>query len=81
MLKKDQSKTVVFDDKDYFGHCSFTEHENHYLNIGRGHWMVCDKCELKWFIGENLFSSWREENEDIWKANADRIKDYRELDP
>ena len=69
---------VVFDDEHYFGHCSFHGHKNYYLNIGRTHWMVCDECKIKWLIGENLFSSWREENETIWKKNAERIRNYKE---
>jgi hypothetical protein len=70
---------LVFDDEHYFGHCPFPEHANYCLNIGRCHWMVCDTCKIKWMIGENLFSSWRDENEGIWKANAERIRGYREV--
>ena len=64
----------------YFGHCPDPEHENYYLNINRGHWMVCDHCKIKWFIGENLFSSWRKEDKALWKANADKIRNYKEVD-
>jgi hypothetical protein len=70
---------VVCDDEHYFGHCPVPGHENHCLNIGRSHWMVCDQCKIKWLIGENLFRSWREEGQDIWKANAERITDYKEV--
>lgn len=70
---------VMRNDKNYFGHCSFPNHINYYLNIGRCHWMVCDMCRIKWLIGENLFSSWREENETIWRANAERIRSYKEV--
>jgi hypothetical protein len=65
-------------DEHYFGHCPHMEHDNHYLNIGRDHWMVCDECRLKWHIGENLFSSWRTQTEAEWQANAEQIKDYTE---
>ena len=64
-------------DEHCFGHCPFPKHENYYLNIGRGHWMVCDKCKITWMIGANLFSSWRQENETIWRANSERIKEYK----
>lgn len=74
-------KTIKFDDdENYFGHCPVSEHENYYLNIGRAHWMVYQKCRIKWFMGENLFSFWRSENEETWKANAETIKGYEELD-
>jgi hypothetical protein len=75
-----KSTPVIRDDDNYFGHCPIPEHENYYLNIGRGHWMVCDECKIKWFIGANLFSSWREENKGTWRTNAKRIKDYQGID-
>ena len=76
-----KTKEIIFDDdENYFGHCPVPEHKNGYRNIGRRHWMVCDKCRIKWLMGENLFSFWRSENEEIWKANAETIKGYEELD-
>ena len=69
-------KKLVFNEDHYFGHCHYEKHENYYLNIGKGHWMVCDHCQVKWFIGENLFSSWKSENTAIWKANLKRIEEY-----
>ena len=74
-------KEIIFDDdENYFGHCPVPEHENYYLNIGRAHWMVCDKCRIKWLMGENLFSSWRGQSEETWKANAEEIADYKAVD-
>ena len=73
-------EAVLFDDDNYFGHCAVLEHQNYYLNVGRGHWMVCDKCRIKWFIGANLFSSWRYQNEDTWIANEKKLRKYREID-
>ena len=70
---------VVCDDEHYFGHCPVPGHENHCLNIRRSHWKVCDRCKIKWLIGENLFSSWREEGQDIWETNAERISNYEEV--
>ena len=78
--KMAESKVVVFNDDNYFGHCPFEEHDNYYLNIGRGHWMVCDKCKMKWFIGANLFCSWKGQDEAIWRANAEKITKYTEVD-
>jgi len=75
-----ETKTVVFNDDDYFGHCPIPEHENYYLNVGRRHWMVCDKCKITWFIGANLFSSWRQQNKAIWRKNAEIIMEYTEID-
>jgi len=75
-----KQKQLVFDDNNYFGHCLVPGHENFYLNIGRENWMYCDECNIKWLIGENLISTWRQENESIWRKNHERIKDHREID-
>ena len=75
-----EAKPVVFDDDHYFGHCSVSEHDNFCLNIGRAHWMVCDECRIKWFIGENLFSSWRRQNQMIWNENSERLKEYETVE-
>ena len=42
--------------------------------------MVCDECKIKWSMGENLFSSWRQQNKTTWRANAEKIKDYAEVE-
>ena len=78
--KMDEAEAIVFNDDNYFGHCPISGHENYYLNISRGHWMVCDKCKITWFIGANLFSSWRRENKAIWRANVEKISGYKEID-
>jgi hypothetical protein len=71
---------VIYDNEDnYYGHCPFPEHENCYLNIYREHWFYCDKCKIKWYWGSNLFSSWKEENEDVWAKNRKKIKNYEEI--
>ena len=75
-----ESQAVLFNDHHYFGHCAMPGHDNYYLNIGRAHWMVCDKCRIKWLIGANLFSSWRYQNPDVWRANEVKLRKYREID-
>jgi len=70
---------LIFNEHHYFGHCPILAHENYYLNISRGHWMVCDDCKIKWFIGANLFNSWRNQTKTTWKNNFTRIKNYKEI--
>ena len=61
---------IMCDDRDnYFGHCLEPEHKNFYLNIRATHWFYCDTCHIKWYIGENLFSSWLQETEQDWQRN------------
>jgi hypothetical protein len=60
----------------YFGGCPQCGGTHGCMNIGRDHWFVCDDHKTKWLVGSNLFSSWREENEETWRQNAQRLADY-----
>lgn len=65
-----------------FGCCSGCGLSAHcYLNIHRTHYMICKVCKTKWRAGENLFSVWQEETEDLWKRNAEILDEYEEIDP
>jgi hypothetical protein len=48
----------------YFGLCPHCRNNDGYVNIGRGHWFVCDEHKVMWFIGSNLFSSWKDQTEE-----------------
>jgi hypothetical protein len=66
---------------DYFGVCPTCHKNNGYLNIGRQHWFVCHEHRVTWCVGENLFSSWREQSEETFAENAKRIADYAVVEP
>lgn len=73
-LKKLSSNFIIgkcfFDIKCCYGH------ETRLFNIGRGHYIACDKCRTYIFVGANLMSSWRDESKDIWQANYESVKGY-----
>lgn len=46
------------------------------FNIGRGHWVACDKCRTYIHVGSKLMSSWRSETEDAWQANDKSVWGY-----
>jgi len=52
-------------------------HQVRMFNIGRGHFVACDKCKTYIFVGSNLMSNWREENKDIWRKNSDSVKGHK----
>jgi hypothetical protein len=52
-------------------------HEVRMFNIGRGHFVACDKCRTYIYVGGNLKSDWRQENKDIWEENLNRVLDYK----
>ncbi len=58
---------------EYFGGCPTCESSDGYINIGRGHWFHCAEHRVRWFIGSNLFSSWKDETETEQRATYDRL--------
>jgi hypothetical protein len=69
---------------NYFGrcpHCACGEDQSHYVNVGRSHFFVCDVHRTFWWIGSNLFSSWRDETEEDWRRNAALLDTCREVEP
>jgi hypothetical protein len=36
---------------------------------------------MRWYVGGNLFSSWRYENDAVWDANAALLREYEEVRP
>jgi len=51
-------------------------HETRLFNIGRGHFVACDTCRTYIFVGSNLMSTWRQENEAVWKRNSESVEGY-----
>lgn len=54
----------------------FHGHPTRLFNIGRGHFVACDTCRTYVFVGSNLMSGWREENEAIWRRNHESVRGY-----
>jgi hypothetical protein len=70
-------------DSGYFGLCPICKNTDGYINIGRGHWYLCKEHKVRWFVGENLFSSWRDETEEEQRAIYDELDfgSFPEVEP
>lgn len=66
---------------DYFGGCPHCGANHGYMNVRAEHWIVCDAHKVKWRIGSNLFSCWKDENESVWLLNAERLLGYSKVEP
>ena len=66
---------------DYFGTCPHCRCHDGYLNIGRQHWYFCQIHRTKWWIGENLLSSWREPSKEEWHENRDYLAEFVDVEP
>jgi hypothetical protein len=62
------------------GGCPECGKANVYLNIGREAYCYCAEHKTCWPIG-TIFSSWKTENEEIWRENAERLADYEVVAP
>ncbi len=63
-----------------FGGCPYCGGYDVFLNIGRDHWIICRTHQVKWHIGSNLFSNWRNETEEQWLRNSYELAGYREVE-
>lgn len=73
------TKEILVD--EYFGGCPECGKSHGYFNIGRTHFFHCDDHKTMWPIGCNLFSSWKNETDEIWRENWKKFAKYREVDP
>jgi hypothetical protein len=66
---------------EYFGGCPKCGRLERWRNVGRTHWASCESHGVKWRVGENLFSSWREETASTWDANEATLANLVEVEP
>ena len=49
--------------ESYFGGCPQCGKNDGCIHIGRAEWFFCKEHKTKWWVGSNLFSSWRVQTE------------------
>jgi hypothetical protein len=74
----DNSKDTIFVN-DYFGGCPECGDAN-YLNVGKTHFICCEEHKMRDCIGENLFSSWKDETEEVWDRNRRLLEGYTDVE-
>ena len=67
--------------ENYFGGCPCCGNADGYLNDGPDHWFICHRHKTKWRAGSNLFSGWRDENDEMWLHNRFRLAEYMTVEP
>jgi hypothetical protein len=65
---------------DYFGSCPNCHRNDGYENVGSDHWFVCHQHRVKWCVGSNLFSSWRDQTDQERALVIARLATYREVE-
>jgi hypothetical protein len=71
------------DYENYFGGCPKCGGNDGFANVGRSHWSFCTKHETKWWFGNNLLGSWRDETAEqqrVW-YNANNLGSFEKVEP
>lgn len=50
------------------------------VSVGRAHFGVCREHLTKWYIGDNLFSSWHDQTEDECAEAVELLALYADVD-
>jgi hypothetical protein len=62
-----------------FGGCPTCGMTNGFVNDGADHWFVCDRHKVKWYVGSNLFSSWRDRTAQDRFRNRDLLGSHQQV--
>jgi hypothetical protein len=65
---------------NYFGGCPRCGGSDGPLGLNKDHWFVCHEHRVRWFVGSNLFSGWRDKTEDERRAEWCEIEDYEDIE-
>jgi hypothetical protein len=76
-----EAQTRYERERGYFGLCPKCRRTDGYLNVGRDHWFVCDAHRLRWYVGSNLFSCWRDEPDSLHAENKRMLETFAECEP
>jgi hypothetical protein len=64
-----------------FGVCPICRKQNGSMFAGRVNWIVCHAHRVKWTIGSNVLSGWRDLTEEEMLAAVAKLATYREVEP
>ena len=66
-----------------FGVCPTCRKTDGYANVGKLHIFFCRQHKVRWRVGINLFSSWKDQTEDEQRHIYDTVGlgDFTEIEP
>ena len=74
-------RAVADDLVPLFAGCAHCDSTDGYINIGQGHWFVCHKHRMQWYIGCDIFADWKEQTEEQQRAIHSNFADYQVIRP
>jgi len=66
---------------DDWGLCPYCGKTDGCHSVGPDHWYVCHEHKTKWWIGSNLFSTWRHLTEEEQRRDRRIFDEYRTVAP
>jgi hypothetical protein len=81
--KADASDEPMTWQEGYFGVCPQCRRHDGYANVGKSQYFFCKKHRVKWCIGANVFSSWRDQTEAEQRRIYDEIGlgEFEKIEP
>jgi hypothetical protein len=61
---------------NYFGGCPHCGGADGPVGLHKDNWFVCHEHRVRWYVGSNLFSCWRDRTEDERHAEWCEVEDY-----
>jgi hypothetical protein len=61
---------------EHFGACPTCHCNDGFVSVGPEHWFVCHRHQVKWYVGANLFSCWREQTDQDRALAVARLATY-----
>jgi len=62
-------------------YCHSDEGFHQHVNVERFNYVLCTRHGLYWLLGENLFSSWRDETPETWRKNKLLLDGFKFIEP
>jgi hypothetical protein len=65
--------------RNYFGGCPKCGRSDGLYNVYKEHWFVCHTHKVRWTIGSNILSSWRDETREDQRERWAVVADYEDI--
>jgi len=49
------------------------------MNVHKSNYMYCKECRTYWLAGGNVITTWRDEDESVWRENAKLLEQARPI--
>lgn len=66
---------------DFFGVCPVCHSGGERIDVGRVHWLVCHRHELRWLLGEDLIESFPQQTPAEQESARERLSAYQVVEP